>query len=819
MKKQIRTGFSLLLAFSMCLSPMADFGGSSVKATASAATEAKGESNTNTNTENTGENNTGTDNPDTAGDNSGEDTSYTDASTGYTFTTYETDNITMAKITGCTDASRSELSFPASVKKTAQDTTSIPVGSIGDTAFSENQTITSVTIPEGVEIIGFRAFYGCGNITSVSIPSTIQEWTVKEPSVNAGYSVNSAFENCTSLTSLTLADKLEIIGGSSFSGCTALETLRLPSHLNKFLDNAFKNCTKLKNLTMPEGMEEFGYHVFMGCTSLTEIQIPSTIKRYRTVRLSTGIMQSQHDCAAFQDCSSLKKVTFTEGLTTLHTSNLFQGECTSLKSVTIPSSVTDMYRAFRQCKYLENIILSEGLKKIGAYAFEQCTSLKKMDIPSSVTEIEERAFYECDQITSLILPENITLFSGNSEPIFKCKNLKTIYLLAENIEYFKPIKPNDDFVLYCLKGTQTWDIYYEVMKDSPNLSGMPEIEGITATPYQGIYDGKEHPLFSIEGMKDGDVWNCQKVSEESGEVLTQIPQITEPGSYEYTIMVKRKEPDSVPPVKQSVINITAEIQKKTTALVLEDMTFSANTDYQIVPKEYQGESTVTYRYYKDEKCQKRMSSKPVNPGTYYVIGVSAESEHYLAAKSNAAKLVVTEEVILPSPSPAASDAPDNTSKPGTSPSPGNTSKPGVSPSPGNTSPSPVPSSTPKPTDKASPKPTKKPGKGKSTPTPVRKKVVVKKAALKGVKSKKKKTVQVTWKKLSGVTGYQIKLGQNKKMTKSKKTITVKKAKTTKLTIKKLKSRKKYYIKIRAYRIVNRKKYYGKWSKIKSIKIK
>ncbi len=84
-----------------------------------------------------------------------------------------------------------------------------------------------------------------------------------------------------------------------------------------------------------------------------------------------------------------------------------------------------------------------------------------------------------------------------------------------------------------------------------------------------------------------------------------------------------------------------------------------------------------------------------------------------------------------------------------------------------------------------------------------------------VKNKKKKSVNVSWKKVSGTTGYEIQYADNKKF-KKKKTKSVKKRSTV---IKKLKKRKTYYFRIRAYKLSGKKKIYGKWSKVKRIKIK
>ena len=94
----------------------------------------------------------------------------------------------------------------------------------------------------------------------------------------------------------------------------------------------------------------------------------------------------------------------------------------------------------------------------------------------------------------------------------------------------------------------------------------------------------------------------------------------------------------------------------------------------------------------------------------------------------------------------------------------------------------------------------------------------KSAKIKKVKAAKK-AVSVEWKKVSGVKGYQIQVATDKKFKKNKKTATVKKQKTTKVTIKKLKAKKKYYVRIRTYKTVKGKKVYSSWSKVKTVKTK
>ena len=94
----------------------------------------------------------------------------------------------------------------------------------------------------------------------------------------------------------------------------------------------------------------------------------------------------------------------------------------------------------------------------------------------------------------------------------------------------------------------------------------------------------------------------------------------------------------------------------------------------------------------------------------------------------------------------------------------------------------------------------------------------KSAKFKKVKSAKN-AISVEWKKVSGVKGYQVQVATDKKFKKNKKTVNIKKQKTTKTTVKKLKAKKKYYVRIRTYKIVNGKKVYSAWSKVKGVKTK
>ena len=82
----------------------------------------------------------------------------------------------------------------------------------------------------------------------------------------------------------------------------------------------------------------------------------------------------------------------------------------------------------------------------------------------------------------------------------------------------------------------------------------------------------------------------------------------------------------------------------------------------------------------------------------------------------------------------------------------------------------------------------------------------------------KKSITAQWKKVAGVSAYQVQIATNKKFSKNKKTFKVSK-KSTKVKIKKLKAKKVYYLRVRSYKKVNGKKVYSKWSTVRKVKTK
>ena len=162
------------------------------------------------------------------------------------------------------------------------------------------------------------------------------------------------FENCTSLTSITIPNSVTRIDSRAFSDCTSLTSITIPDSVTRIGEFTFSGCESLKSITIPDGIEWICQHTFARCTSLTSVIIPDSV---------TSI-----DTSAFSDC-------------------------TSLKSITIPDSVTSIdSSAFKDCKSLTSIKIPDSVTSIESSTFENCTSLTSIKIPDSVTSIESSTF-------------------------------------------------------------------------------------------------------------------------------------------------------------------------------------------------------------------------------------------------------------------------------------------------------------------------------------------------------------------------------------------------------------------------------------------
>ena len=316
-------------------------------------------------------------------------------------------------IKGSVTISEGVTSIDSSAFEDCRSLTSVTIPAsvtyIGSQAFYYCTSLASVTIPTSVTYIGSQAFYYCTSLTSISIPTSVtsigdkafentaiynnsNNWVDNvlyidnclieaERDISGAYEIKSgtrliaesAFEDCASLTSITIPDSVTEIGEEAFYYCTSLASVTIPTSVTSIGDGAFKNTAIYNNSN--NWVDNVLY--IDNCLIEAERDISGACDIKSGTRLIAD--------SAFRYRTSLTSVTIPAGVTYIGEEAFYK--CTALTSVTIPAGVTYIgEKAFYKCTALTSITIPESVTKIGDYAFYYCTSLKRIDYKGTVDE-------------------------------------------------------------------------------------------------------------------------------------------------------------------------------------------------------------------------------------------------------------------------------------------------------------------------------------------------------------------------------------------------------------------------------------------------
>ena len=243
-----------------------------------------------------------------------------------------------------------------------------------------------------------------GNDTVVVIPPTISSWPVTKIG-------EDAFQDNTTITSVTIPASVTEIGSNAFAGCTNLTIVNYAgdwSNLtiqsgNPAVEDAAKDAAN---------EQLFDFEFILNNTAVVVIRYKGTAADVTIPSRYKGKPVTVIDPVAFYNNSAVTSVTIPDSVTAIP--DYAFGFCSQLTNISIPNSVTFIgFSAFNSCTSLKSITLPSSLSTIQSYAFYNCGNLKTIRIPVSVTSIGNCAFDVCPSLMTVTYPGSKTQWDDN----------------------------------------------------------------------------------------------------------------------------------------------------------------------------------------------------------------------------------------------------------------------------------------------------------------------------------------------------------------------------------------------------------------------
>ncbi|MDE6585996.1 MAG: leucine-rich repeat domain-containing protein [Clostridia bacterium] len=369
---------------------------------------------------------------------------------------------------------------------------------IANRVFRGCTDLTEIYLPDSVKSVGEGLFYNCTNLANIRLSNQIpslpyyryvddennedstdyRDYQVRGLPTPPEWVYEGFFENCTSLTSITIPNGIKEIDDYAFKNCSSLTSIKIGSGVTYISESAFENClNNIESLTVDGNNKtyrssgnciittqsktlKFGCknsviptdgsvtnirsYAFENCREITEVSIPSTVTSIERNAFygCTGIKENEDGViyvdnwaigysSEIRDNVTLRSGTkgiadYTfNGCRAFHNFSIPDSvnyicryafsDCISLNSITIPKSVVSIESyAFNDCKSLDGVTIQNGVASIGSYAFNGCDYLENVSIPNSVTVIGEAAFEDCISLKSISFPDSVTAISDNT---------------------------------------------------------------------------------------------------------------------------------------------------------------------------------------------------------------------------------------------------------------------------------------------------------------------------------------------------------------------------------------------------------------------
>lgn len=363
----------------------------------------------------------------------------------------------------------------------SQSTITIKDGTyaINSEAFYNQSNLVDIIVPDSVERIGARAFYGTSWYKSqeyfeplylgrvlygYNIPwrATTSD-DIKDELVIPDGIVSAASEAFEVLVyrKVVFPESFEYISDCMFGGALNLEEIIIPENgnLKEIANAAFNDCKNLKNFNLPASLKKIGINAFVGCDSFSEVFIPAGVEgigitAYEPNSLDSftvdkdnlyyctdnnGILYNKTKTkvlGSYQKTDGVEELVIPDGVETI---GIQAFVCSPVRRFVLPYTVKEIrFEAFAESS-VETINIPYGVERINNYCFNLCSNLKETEIPKSVKFIETMAFNQCYSLEKAVITDSVNYIAQDA---FKDCDLTVFYCYKDTTAYYYATENN-----------------------------------------------------------------------------------------------------------------------------------------------------------------------------------------------------------------------------------------------------------------------------------------------------------------------------------------------------------------------------------------